>query len=88
MVKLAFFALCIAAAGCSAPEYTQPIRLEPHGAAVRANMAAHILDPVTARRTPQIADASRPVQATRSYRENDVEPAGPEDGRTLTGAGE
>ena len=87
MVKLVLFALC-AAAGCSAPEYTQPIRLEPHGAAVRANMAAQIIDPVPARRTPQIADANRSVLATRSYRENDVEPAAPEDGRTLTGAGE
>ena len=88
MVRFYLLVLCTVAAGCSGPEYTQPIRLEPHGTAVRANMNAHIINPVPTRRDALAADASRPVLATRSYRENDVEAAAPEDGQTLTGAGE
>ena len=51
-------------------------------------MAAHIINPVPDLRAPPVTDANRPVLATRSYRSDEVEAAAPEEGRTLTGAGE
>ena len=88
MVRLVALLLCLGATGCTAPEYNKPIEMTSHGAAVRANMAAHIINPVPAPPRALVSDASRPVQATQQYRTNEVEAAAPDDGRTLTGAGE
>ena len=88
MVRLVALLLCFGAAGCTEPDYNKPIEMTSHGTAVRANMAAHIINPVPAPPRALVSDASRPVQATQQYRANEVEAAAPDDGRTLTGAGE
>lgn len=79
---------CLALAACSAPQFNEPIRLPANGAAVRANMAAHIIDPIPPAPAPRISDANRAVIATESYRTNDVDKTTGENGESLTGAAE
>ncbi|MEM7210840.1 MAG: hypothetical protein AAF479_02940 [Pseudomonadota bacterium] len=55
---------------------------------MRANMAAHIINPNPPPRTPRIYDANRAVLATEQYRANEVEKTASEDGESLTGAAE
>ena len=88
MVRALLSILSVALAACSSPGFNEPIRLPPHGSAVRANMAAHIINPTPPVRRPRISDANRAVLATESYRTNEVEKTAAEDGESLTGAAE
>ena len=88
MVRLVALGLCIAFAACSSPGFNKPIKLPPHGAAVRGNMAAHIINPNPPPRAPRVYDANRAVLATEQYRTNEVEKTASEEGKSLTGAAE
>lgn len=65
---LLLFAL-VALAACD--RYKQPIAYAPHGAAVRHNMAAMIIDPTPATADPGPMDADRALLALENYRAND-----------------
>lgn len=62
-------ALCLTAC---AEEYKQPIKLPPHGAAVRANLAAHIINPIPPGSTVSPTDAAKTGLAVDAYREGEV----------------
>lgn len=62
-------------AGC-AERYSQPIAHAPHGAAVRNNMAAQIVDPTPSVEAPGPMDAERALLGLERYRTADVEPLG------------
>lgn len=60
-------------AGCERlAEYRKPISLTPHGAAVRANMAAHIINPRPPTSKPPRTDGQRPALANERYRTDQV----------------
>ena len=69
--------ICLAAASlglaaCDTDKYTRPIAHTPHGTAVRANMAAQIINPLPPASGPILTDANRPVQAVGAYRSGEV----------------
>lgn len=76
--------LCLAA--CTSPSFREPIKMAPHGDSVRANMAAHIINPNPPAPTPTLSDAQRPVLATEKYRTGEVDVPGKEKQPALTGA--
>ena len=88
MVKWLMLPTCTVLIACAGPEFREPIKPLPHGAAVRANMAAHIINPVPPARTPAVTDAQRPVLALENYRTGEVETPGEEEPNSLTGASE
>ncbi|MEL7154646.1 MAG: hypothetical protein AAFN51_12810 [Pseudomonadota bacterium] len=88
MVRLYLLPVGILLAACTDPTFREPIQPLQHGAAVRANMAAHIIDPNPPARKPPLTDAQRPVLALENYRTNEVETPGEEQPKSLTGAGE
>ncbi len=60
-------------AGCEQlDDYRKPISMTPHGAAVRANMAAHIINPRPPAAKPPRSDAQRPALAIERYRTDQV----------------
>lgn len=59
-------------AGC-AEEHAQPIAFTPHGAAVRHNMAAQIVDPIPSVTPPGPMDADRALLALERYRAGETE---------------
>ena len=63
-----------AVAACA--RYEEPIALPPYGAAVRANMAAMIIDPTPSTRAAGPMDAERALGALERYRTNSTEPLG------------
>jgi type IV pilus biogenesis protein CpaD/CtpE len=62
-------------AGCS-EKYREPIAFAPHGAAVRANMAAQIVDPTPSVAPPGPMDAERALLGLERYRTDDLESLG------------
>jgi type IV pilus biogenesis protein CpaD/CtpE len=79
MVRALPLALLVAAplavAGC-AERYKEPIAFEPHGAAVRHNMAAQIVDPTPSIAPPGPMDAERALLGLDRYRTDTVEALG------------
>ena len=70
---------CLAAAlllvaGCE--RYEEPIAFAPHGAAVRANMAAQIVDPTPSMAPPGAMDAERALLGLERYRTDELEDLG------------
>ncbi len=63
-------------AGCDTEPYTRPIALAPHGAAVRANMAAQIIDPTPSVAPPGPMDAERALLSLERYRTDQIEALG------------
>lgn len=63
--------LPVALAACG-EKFDEPISLKPHGAAVRANMAAQIINPMPPQRRSSPSDAARAVLALDRYREGEV----------------
>jgi type IV pilus biogenesis protein CpaD/CtpE len=61
-------------AGCE--RYEEPIAFAPHGAAVRANMAAQIVDPTPSMAPPGPMDAERALLGLDRYRTDTVEALG------------
>lgn len=53
-------------------KFDEPIGLTPHGAAVRANMAAQIINPMPPQRRSSPSDGARAVLALDRYREGEV----------------
>ncbi len=88
MVRFVLFSIFLTIAGCNDPSFREPIKQPPHGAAVRANMAAHIINPIPPGRTPTIVDAQRAVLATEKYRAGEVDEPGEKKPKSLTGAEE
>ncbi len=74
MVRTLPLIAVIALAACENAK--QPIAYAPHGAAVRNNMAAMIINPTPSLRDPGPMDAERALLALDSYRTNDVEALG------------
>jgi type IV pilus biogenesis protein CpaD/CtpE len=64
-----------ALAGCAA-EHKEPIAFAPHGAAVRANLAAQIIDPTPSMAPPGPMDAERAMGAIERYRTDNIEALG------------
>ena len=62
-------------AGC-AERYKEPIAFAPHGAAVRANMAAQIVDPTPSIAPPGPMDAERALLGLDRYRTDQLEDLG------------
>ncbi|MEM6661469.1 MAG: hypothetical protein AAF666_04735 [Pseudomonadota bacterium] len=62
----------LALTGCNTDKYTKPIGLVPHGEAVRANLAAQIINPVPPAQRPILTDANRAVLAQDAYRTGEV----------------
>ena len=62
-------------AGC-AEKYKEPIAFAPHGAAVRANMAAQIVDPTPSMAPPGAMDAERALLGLERYRTDELEDLG------------
>ncbi|MEM9140026.1 MAG: hypothetical protein AAGB15_09355 [Pseudomonadota bacterium] len=81
---LALPAILIMAA-CDPAKYTAPIAPKPHGQAVRANMAAQIInpEPPVARR-PELTDAARTTLAREAYRQDEVQEPSREDAAAST----
>lgn len=75
-------------AGCASSGFDDPIRLAPHGDAVRANMAAHIINPTPPARSSRVTDARRTTLATERYKSGEVTAPGEKKQRSLTGAEE
>ena len=88
MVKAFMFLAGLCAAACTNPSFREPIKPSSHGAAVRANMAAHIIDPTPPARKTTLVDAHRAVLATEKYRTGEVEAPGEKKAPSLTGAEE
>jgi type IV pilus biogenesis protein CpaD/CtpE len=61
---------------CGCERYEQPIAFAPHGAAVRANMAAQIVDPTPSLAPPVPMDAERALLGLDRYRTDTVEELG------------
>ena len=61
-------------AGCQ--RFEEPIAYAPHGAAVRHNMAAQIVDPTPSIAPPGPMDAERAVLGLERYRTDTVEALG------------
>ena len=74
MVRTLPLVLLIAVAACD--RYEEPIAPPPYGAAVRANMAAMIIDPKPSTARPGPMDAERALGALDRYRTNKTEPLG------------
>jgi type IV pilus biogenesis protein CpaD/CtpE len=64
----------LSVAGCE--RYEEPIAFAPHGAAVRANMAAQIVDPTPSIEPPGPMDAERALLGLDRYRTDEVEALG------------
>ena len=64
--------MALAVGGCDPSDYQKPIAFKPHGFAVRANMAAQIIDPNPPANRPGIMTAHRPVLAVENYQKNEV----------------
>lgn len=86
MVRCFVLFIVVLAGGCTDPSFREPIRLAPHGSAVRANMAAHIINPNPPARTGASADARRTVLASDRYQKGEVKAPGEKKKRSLTGA--
>jgi hypothetical protein len=71
----ASLAVLLVLAGC-AERYEQPIAFAPHGAAVRNNMAAQIVDPTPSMAPPGAMDAERALLGLERYRTDKVEALG------------
>jgi type IV pilus biogenesis protein CpaD/CtpE len=56
--------------------YEEPIAFAPHGAAVRANMAAQIVDPTPSMTPPGPMDAERALLGLDRYRTDNLESLG------------
>ena len=57
---------------CEGSSYTKQIELKPHGTAVRANMAAQIINPLPPTRSARTSDAARAVIGLDAYRTGEV----------------
>ena len=75
MVRALPLVLLLVVAGC-AERYKQPIAFAPHGDAVRANMAAQIVDPTPSMAPPGPMDAERALLGLERYRTDTVEALG------------
>lgn len=67
LLTLAFMFL-----GACSERYSEPIKLTPHGDAVRQNMAAQIISPVPSAHPPGSSDAARAVLGVEAYRTGEV----------------
>ena len=74
-------ALCLTAC---AEKYNEPIKLPPHGAAVRANMAAHIINPIPPGDAVAGTDATRSGLAVGAYRKGEVKDPKENAGKSTT----
>ena len=75
---------CLFLAACDTDQYTRPIDFKPHGEAVRANMAAQIIDPNPPAPRPALTDANRPASAIDAYRKDEVKEPNREDAAAST----
>ncbi|MEM1298788.1 MAG: hypothetical protein AAGH68_05860 [Pseudomonadota bacterium] len=55
-----------------ADKYSEPIKLPPHGAAVRANLTAQIINPIPPGSTVSPTDAAKTGLAVDAYRKGEV----------------
>lgn len=74
MVRTLLLVGILAVAACE--RYKEPIAFAPHGAAVRANMAAQIINPTPSTAPPGPMDAERALLALERYRTDEVEALG------------
>ncbi len=61
-----------AMSGCDIDQYEKPIALTPHGTAVRANMAAQIIDPNPPAKTAIATDGAKVALGIEAYRAGEV----------------
>lgn len=73
MVRLSALALLAVLAACDTAKYRKPITFAPHGAAVRANMAAQIINPAPPSHGSVHQDAARAALAVEAYRAGETE---------------
>ena len=73
MVRVAFVCCVLALGACAGGQYDQPIKLTPHGHAVRANMAAQIIDPNPPRGVNNRSDGVAAQRGYVAYQEGETE---------------
>lgn len=62
----------LAVSACGVDRYEQPIKLTPHGSAVRVNMAAQIIDPNPPAQSAKTSDGARAALGVDAYRRGEV----------------
>lgn len=72
MVRVGCIICLLALTACETARYEQPIGFPKHGAAVRTNMAAHIIDPRPPSSRPVLVDSHRALSTLERYRADDV----------------
>lgn len=72
MVMRFLLLTCLFAVNGCGETANDPIGLKPHGQAVRANLAAHIVNPIPPPRRVPLSDAERAVAGVERYRTGEV----------------
>lgn len=88
MVRFLIFSSLMLATACAEGRYSKPIATSQHGAAVRANMAAQIIDPNPPAATSNRSDAARAVIGVTAYRTDEVKPPADKGASPSSGASE
>jgi len=83
--RMAVLLCTLATLGGCDEHHRRPIALTPHGAAVRANMAAQIIDPRPPAVRTATTGAAGPIRAVTAYREGTI--AEPAESATAAGTG-
>ena len=73
MVRLSMVAAVLLAGACAGSPYDQPIRLTPQGDAVRANMAAQVINPTPPRHANVLTDGAVALRTYQAYQDGEVE---------------
>lgn len=72
MVRALLLGLATLTIGCADHRYSQPIPTGNNGSAVRANMAAQIIDPTPPTGAAPATDAARAALGITAYRTDEV----------------
>ena len=72
MVRTTLLLAALSLGACEGSEYDRPITMFPHGDAVRANMAAQVINPNPPRRTNGLTDGAVAVRAYTAYQDGEV----------------
>ena len=73
MVRTILLLATLLVASCEDSQYNQPIRLTPHGDAVRANMAAQIINATPNQGVNNRTDGTVAQRGYKAYQDGEVE---------------